>query len=181
MDKNFVEFWRNFLNSSLESQKMFSDLSAWMRQGFTGFDELSALFQRTYGLNCTSGESRDCFTMWKTAQEEFKKSLTDYLGLLGVVPLDDHVSLVKKYEELKEKAAAQEETIKNLRLLLAEENKLGHEKISGNVRQLVQDQAEQFQKLMKTFSQSFQAPEGPRQSAKAPQTEKKKRKTASKS
>lgn len=36
----------------------------------------------------------------------------------GLVPLQEHLALIRRYEEAKERVAAHEETIKHLRLLL---------------------------------------------------------------
>ena len=152
MDSQFLEFWgKSFLNAA-KGQKALEDMAAWMRQGFTGFEEMTALFQKTYGLDQVAKESPDYFEMWKKAQEDFKNSFTDYLTLFGGVPRDEHMALVKKYEELKEKAASQEETIKHLQMLLSHAKT---EEVAGQLENLVQKQAEQFKKIMESFGGSF--------------------------
>jgi len=152
MDSQFLELWgKSFLNAA-KGQKALEDMTAWMRQGFTGFEEMTALFQKTYGLDQVAKESPDYFEMWKKAQGDFKNSLTDYLTLFGVVPRDEHLTLVKKYEELKEKVASQEETIKNFQMLLSQAKT---EEVAGQLENLVQKQAEQFQKVMESFGESF--------------------------
>ncbi|MGA2939860.1 MAG: hypothetical protein ABSF52_22565 [Syntrophobacteraceae bacterium] len=138
--------------NAAKGQKAMEDMAAWMRQGFTGFEEMTALFQKTYGLDQVAKESPDYFEMWKKAQGDFKNSLTDYLTLFGVVPRDEHLTLVKKYEELKEKVASQEETIKNFQMLLSQAKT---EEVAGQLENLVQKQAEQFQKVMESFGESF--------------------------
>jgi len=152
MDSQFLEFWGKFFLNAARGQKAIEDMAAWMRQGFTGFEEMTALFQKTYGLDQVAKESPDYFEMWKTAQEDFRKSFTDFLTLFGVVPRDDHLALVKKYEELKEKAAAQEETIKHLRVLLSQAKT---QEATSELENLVQKQTEQFQKLVESFGESF--------------------------
>ncbi len=74
---------------------------------------------------------------------------------MGVVPKDEHLTLIKKYEALKEKVAAQEETIKHLRMLL-EEKGTGQGDMIRGFQDLVKKQTEQFQELMKDFSHSFE-------------------------
>jgi len=152
MDSQFLEFWGKFFLNAARGQKAIEDMAAWMRQGFTGFEEMTALFQKTYGLDQVGKESPDYFEMWKKAQEDFKSSFTDYLALFGVVPSDEHMALVKKYEELKEKAASQEETIKHLQMLLSQAKT---DEVAGQLENLVQKQAEQFQKVMESFGESF--------------------------
>jgi uncharacterized coiled-coil protein SlyX len=152
MDSQFLEFWGKFFLNTAKGQKAIEDMAAWMRQGFTGFEEMTALFQKTYGLDQVAKESPDYCEMWKKAQEDFKSSFTDYLALFGVVPRDEHMALVKKYEELKEKVASQEETIKHLQMLLSQAKT---EEVAGQLKNLVQKQAEQFQKVMEIFGESF--------------------------
>jgi hypothetical protein len=152
MDSQFLEFWGKCFMNAAKGQKAMEDMAAWMRQGFTGFEEMTALFQKTYGLDQVAKESPDYFEMWKKAQGDFKNSLTDYLTLFGVVPRDEHLTLVKKYEELKEKVASQEETIKNFQMLLSQAKT---EEVAGQLENLVQKQAEQFQKVMESFGESF--------------------------
>jgi hypothetical protein len=154
MDRQFMEFWGNFLLSAAKSQKQLEDMAEWMKSGFTGFEELSTLFRKVYGLEKIEEENPDYSKMWTGAQENFSKSFEDYLALFGVVPREEHLKLVKKYEELKEKVASQEETIKHLRMLLSEAKKEEYPDISGQFEKLAKKQGEQFQKLMDSFGQS---------------------------
>ncbi|MBF0498414.1 MAG: hypothetical protein HQK58_17860, partial [Deltaproteobacteria bacterium] len=59
--------------------------------------------------------------LWERAAGELQKNLTDTFSYLGVAPLREHLELMRKYEELKEKVAAQAETIANLKRMLKEE------------------------------------------------------------
>jgi len=120
MDRHFLEFWGNFLINAAKGQKQLEDISKWMQQGFEGFDELTGMFKKFYGLEHMEKNTPAYMETWKKASENFQKSFKDYLRLMGVVSKDEHLTLVKKYEELKEKVAAQEETINNLRMLLEE-------------------------------------------------------------
>jgi hypothetical protein len=154
MDQKFMEFWGNFLLSAAKSQKQLEDMTKWMKSGFSGFEELTNLFQKVYGLEKVEKESPDYLKMWAGAQQNFAQSFNDYLALLGVVPREEHLALVKKYEELKEKVASQEETIKHLRMLFSEAKKEEYREISSQFEELAQKQGEQFQKLMDSFSRS---------------------------
>jgi hypothetical protein len=155
MDKNFLEFWGNLLLNAARGQKQLEDLGEWMHQGLKGFEDITALFRKIYGLE-KSGELRpDYLELWNRAGEDFNKSYKDYLNLLGVVPREEYLALVKKYEELKEKAASQEETIQHLRMLLSDVKGAGYEKVTGQFDDLLKNQSEQFQKLMNNFERVF--------------------------
>ena len=59
-----------------------------------------------------------------------------------MVPKDEHLALVKKYEELKEKVAAQEETINNLRMLLEEKKAETQGELVKGFQELLEKQSE---------------------------------------
>jgi hypothetical protein len=77
------------------------------------------------------------------------------MRLMGVVPKDEHLALVKKYEELKEKVAAQEETINNLRMLLEEKKVETQGELVQGFQEIIEKQSQQFQETMETLSRFF--------------------------
>lgn len=151
MDKRFLEFWGNFLLNAAKGQRQLQDMARWIDQGFSGFENLKAMFRNYYGL---TEERPDYLKMWKKAEADFQKSFKDHLSLFGVVPKEEHVVLVKKYEELKQKSAAQEETIRHLRMLL-EEKGIDQAKVIGGFEKMIAEQSEQFGELMKSFSEFY--------------------------
>jgi len=156
VDKNFLEFWGNFLINSAKEQKRMEDLSKWMQQGFKGFDDLTEMFKKFYGLEQMEIDSPAYMDTWQKASENFLNSYKDYLNLMGMVSKDEHLTLIKKYEELKVKAAAQEETINHLRLLLKEKKTESQEKLVQGFQNLIEKQSKQFQETMETLGSFFQ-------------------------
>ena len=155
MDKHFLEFWGNFLINTAKGQKQLADMSKWMQQGFEGFDELTAMFKKFYGLENMEKHTPAYMETWKKASENFQKSFKDYLRLMGVVPKDEHLALVKKHEELKEKVAAHEETIKHLRMILEEKKADTQGELVKEFQEILERQSEQFQETMETFGRFF--------------------------
>ena len=155
MDRHFLEFWGNFLINAAKGQKQMEDISKWMQQDFEGFDELTGMFKKFYGLEHMEKDTPAYMETWKEASEKFQESFKDYLRLMGVVPKDEHLALVKKYEELKEKVAAQEETINNLRMLLEEKKAETQGEFVKGFQEILEKQSEQFQETMETFSTLF--------------------------
>jgi uncharacterized coiled-coil protein SlyX len=154
MDRNFLEFWGNFLLNIAKGQKHMEDLAKWTRQGFMNFGDMTALFRKSYGLDQLEQESPDSAKMWKKAEKDFRDSFRDYLNLLGVVPRDEYVELARKYEELKERVADQEETIKHLRMALADKG-YDFSAVTSEFQKLMEKQGEQFEELMKGFGEVF--------------------------
>jgi hypothetical protein len=155
MDPHFLEFWGNLLINAAKQQKQLEDLSKWMQQGFKGFDELTAMFNKFYGLEHMEKDTPAYMESWETASENFLNSFKNYLDLMGMVTKSEHLTLVKKYEKLKEKVAVQEETINHLRLLLEEKKTESQEELVKGFQDLIEKQSKQFQETMETFGSFF--------------------------
>ncbi len=154
MDRQFLQFWGDFFTNSAKGQKQMEDMTKWMQQGFKGFDDLTAMFRKTYGLDHLSESGDNYLKMWEKAVKDFEKSFKDYLSFLGVVPKQEHLSLVEKYEDLKENVASQEETIKHLRMLL--DKKVQDQGIFlDGYEDLIKKQTSGFQELTESIGQFF--------------------------
>ena len=155
MDPHFLEFWGNFLVNASKEQRRLKDLYEWMQQGFNGFDDLTEMFRKFYGLDHMEKDTPVYLETMKKASENFLESFKDYLDLMGMVPKDKHLALVQKYEALKEKVADQEETIKNLQLLLEEKRAESQDELVLGFQDLIEKQSKQFQETMETFGSFF--------------------------
>jgi hypothetical protein len=156
MDKEFMKFWGNFLLNAAQGQEQFENMTQWMQQGFKGFEDLNTLFRKAYGLEQTAPQpANEYLENWKKAQESFTQSFKDFCSAFGFVPKDDHLALVKKYEGLKLKVESQEETIKHLRMLLAQAGAAEQDAVTTKLNDLMSQQTEQFQKLMEGFGRMF--------------------------
>ena len=155
MDRHFLEFWGNFLINAARGQKQLEDMAKWMTQGLKGFEDLTTMFRKFYGLDRLSEGTAEYETTWEKAAKDFQRSFNEYVKFFGVVPLQEHLELVKKYEALKEKVSAQEETINHLRMLLDQkEGNLGN--VVRGYQDLIKKQADQFLKLMTDLGQAFE-------------------------
>ena len=154
MDRHFLEFWGNFLINAAKGQKQIEDVAKWMTQGLKGFEDLTAMFRKFYGLDRLSEGAPDYVKTWEKAAKDFQKSFRDYLDLFGVVPRQEHLELVKKHETLKNKVADLEETIKHLRMLMGNKGADLGEIVKG-YQDLVKKQTDQFQRLMEGLGDSL--------------------------
>jgi len=151
MDSQFLEFWGNYLLAAARGQKQLEDLNQWISQGFSGFEELTAMFKKYYGLERPRNQDADSTKMWQDAAAEFRNSFKAYLNLMGVVPQDKYRALEQKYAALKKKVADLKDTIEVLRKLLAEKGTYQGE--TAKVYQdLMKKQAEAFETLMKNIA-----------------------------
>jgi hypothetical protein len=155
MDPHFLEFWGNILVNASKEQRRLKDLYKWIQQGFNGFDDLTEMFRKFYGLDHMEKDSPYYLETLNKASEKFLASFKDYLDLMDMVPKGKHLALVQKYEALKEKVADQEETIKNLQLLLEEKRVESQSELAQGFQDLIEKQSQQFQKTMETFGSFF--------------------------
>ena len=151
MDKQFLEFWGNFLLSAAKGQRQLDEFSRWMSQGMSGLRGLTDMFRQFYGLgNEGPGDDVD----WKTARNSFEKAYRAYLDTLGVVPKSDYMALKKQLEALQKKAQDQEAALRKLRFELSESRMAQGDVVRG-FQELIQVQSEQFQELTDSVSRFF--------------------------
>ena len=151
MDRQFLEFWGHYLLAAARGQKQLEDLNEWLRQGFSGFEELTAMFKKFYGLEPTSDENSESAKACEKAAAGFRNSFNAYLELMGVVSQDKYRALEQECGTLQKKVADQEETIKVLRSLLAEEGTYQGETVKV-LQNLVNKQTSAFETFMKSLT-----------------------------
>ena len=151
MDSQFLEFWGNYLLAAAKGQKQLEDLKQWMRQGLSGFDDLTAMLQKYYGLEPRSEKAADTTPAWQDAAVDFQKSFDAYMSLFGGIPKDQFQRLEQQNAALQKKVVDQEETIKVLRELLAEKGTY-QENTSKVFQDLVNKQSNAFKTLMNNFA-----------------------------
>lgn len=144
VDQHFLEFWGNFLISVAKGQQQLEDLTSFLQGDFAKTETLADVFRKAYGLENLNDRNPDFHNLWKKSTQDFQESYRAYLNLLGVVSREDYAELAQRYEELKAKAADQEETIKHLRLLL-EEKGLDYGAVTLKFQELIKKQAETVQ------------------------------------
>ena len=151
MDRQFLEFWGHYLLAAAKGQKQLEDLNQWIHQGFSGFEELTAMFNKFYGLERPLDENSDSAQAWENAAAGFRNSFNAYLELMGVVSRDKYQELEQQCAALQKKVADQEETIKILRSLLTEEGTYQGETVKV-FQDLVNKQSDAFETLMRKLT-----------------------------
>ncbi len=158
MNRPFLEFWGKVLLEAAKSQKRLEDMVEALQRGFWSFPDYAKLFQAAYDLEKEAGDSADYFALWKQAEENFRESFREYFKLMGMVPKEDYDAVVRENEQLKEKVMDQEESLRQLHLLVDEKG-MGLEAASLEFHKLIKKQGEQFQKLFMGLSEAVQEEE----------------------
>lgn len=153
MDKQFLEFWGNYLVAVARGQSQLEDFTRWMSRGFEGADNLTNQFKKLYGLDKLNPEDPSYAEDWEKAAESFRQSLKVYFEKTGWIPKADYTALETENRALKDKIADLESTIGRLRGLLDEP--VVDQGLALKVLQdLINKQGEEFQKLMTGLSGS---------------------------
>jgi len=156
LDKQFLEFWGHFLINAAKSQKQLEEMDKWLNKGLTGFEDFTAMFRKFYGLNGLQEGTTEYLKTWENAANSLQKSYKEYLNLMGMVPRNEHLALIKKYEDLKQEVADQAETIKHLRMLLNARGADDQAEVIKSFQDLMNKQSKQFQELTENFGRFFQ-------------------------
>lgn len=162
MNDKLLEFWSNFFLNALKSKQKVGDLFSWMQQGMSGIpysdsnhlSDLKALmnhYQTMYGIENLSVQSEEYKKLSAKAAKDFQQSFKDFMSLAGMVPVQEYLTLVRKYEKLKEKCQDQEETIKHLKILI-DGQKEPHEPKVTDFQQIVKEQGDFFFNFLKELS-----------------------------
>lgn len=151
MNRQFYEFWGNYFTNVAHGQKQLEDMSAWMKHGFTGTDDITALFRRCYGLNAPeSGGALEVQT-WQKAIADFQQTFTQFAKQCGWVTQDEHQKIVDKCAALEKEVEQQQATISQLRTLLNQEGR-GHAELFELFKGSFEEQSNQFNALMGNIS-----------------------------
>lgn len=129
------------------------EMSAWMQQGFKGLNDMSALFQRSYGLKGPESGGGPDSPEWQKAIADFQQALAQSAGPWGWVSQTEHQKTLEKCSALEKKVQEQQETVERLRELLAQEGR-GHAELFKHLQDSLKEQGDQFHELMQGISGS---------------------------
>jgi len=165
LEERYLEFLGNFFLSASKARKQMDDLMVMSKHGFKGFEEMSSMFRRFYGLDKMEKSAPEYMKTWENASREFQKSFKEYLQILGVVPKEDYIALVKRYEDLKVRVRDQEETIRHLQMLLGEKGADQGESVKV-FQDLMKKQSEQFVEMMDSVGEYFKKDDSKKEAKK---------------
>jgi hypothetical protein len=155
MNKNMLEFWGQAFLNAARSQQQLEDLNKSFGQTTGADNPIMNSFYKASGLSNTAKLNPDgILELAKKSADIYKDFFKAYLTVFDVVPRKEHVQLVKENEELKEKIARQEKIINSYKNLSVKDS-FNQEEIVTDLTQIVKNQTQQFQKLVKQVNQFY--------------------------
>ncbi|PKN35190.1 MAG: hypothetical protein CVU61_04255 [Deltaproteobacteria bacterium HGW-Deltaproteobacteria-19] len=152
MDRSFYEFWGRYFLALARGRQQYEDVTAWMRQGFQGSENLTEFFRKAYGLD--REEKTDTADFWQQTHQSFLASFREYLALFDVVPREDLAALQRENDELKQTVVRLEDIIRRQQDFLGEKGLDPAGMVEG-FQGLMQKQTDEFEKLMKSMGHYF--------------------------
>ena len=151
MDRHYLELWGNYLLSVAKGQKQAEDFYNWMRQGFKGAEDLTAMFKKIYGLNDYNERDPKSTLDWDEAARSFRKTSGEYFKMMGWISIEEFQALEEENQSLKSRIEEQDKKIKRLQDLLNQPSI--DQNLTLNVLQdLINKQSEEFQRLLTNLS-----------------------------
>ena len=121
-----------------------------MKHGFTGTDDITAMFRHCYGLNAAEpGGTLDSQT-WQKAIADFQQTFTQLAEQWGWVTQAEHQQILDQCVALEKKVEQQQATITQLRNLLNQEGR-GHAELFEFFKGTFEEQSNQFNALMESI------------------------------
>ncbi|MEN6330481.1 MAG: hypothetical protein ABFD57_00680 [Smithella sp.] len=153
MDKSILEFWGRTLLNAAQSQKQWEEMNKNIEK-IAEDNPFMKLFLKSFGWQNQEKEKKGDiileFTEKSTAaQKEFIKA---FLTMFDVVPKEKYLGLMKENEELKVRIAELETIIQSYKNM-TEKGSYNPDKIMDNLTHIMNNQAQQFQELMKQLNQ----------------------------
>ena len=137
-------YWNDFFSNAIRDQRRMADAWGVAFRGLAAFRDMTLFWQKMWGTE--KGH-------WGVDPSKMSPGFFPFptQGLsyaLGMVPMHEYLSLVRRYEEMKERVAEKEETIRNLKLLLKSDGGERKGRPTG-IEELMKKQVDAFFSLMR--------------------------------
>jgi hypothetical protein len=154
MNKDFLEFWGNFLLQAAKGQRQLEEAMKWAQLGFESIEEQRD-FWNSFGAVKKEIENKPGnVEIWEKSLEDYRKSYREFVKFFGMVPMEEYQALLKKNEALEKKLAEQKETLPKARSARKETLDVQRE-IEKGLQELIQKQGEQFKELTGSIAKYY--------------------------
>ncbi len=155
MDTDFLEYWGNMLVIMAKSRRQADETMKLFNIEATKYSELNDTYREIFNQFTPVAGQDDLSEFWNNAAKNFNASFKDYLKTIGFATIEDYNKLAGEHEELKAKYEEQQETIKQLRLLVNEKGMADQVELVKNFQELMKIQGERFSETMTTMATAF--------------------------
>lgn len=158
MDSDLLESWGKLLIGTAKTQRQYEQLLGWTHQWYRCFGGLMNFFSGPQAMNQAVKGSAFDLDIWKQSEESLR-NFGSYLRLFGLVPMSEHMELLRKYEELKDKCAVQERALAFYQMMEGEAGATEGGSLMKQFQDLAFKQTQQNLNLIDNFKKLFSGSE----------------------
>jgi cell division septum initiation protein DivIVA len=152
LDKDMLEFLGHAFLNAAHSQRQVENMNTIIGQKFEADNEfINSLLKTFKWRNYAEKDVEDFVELIRKSSGAYKEFIQAYLTLFNVVSQEEHLSLKKENDELKAKIAELEE-IRKSTINSSNNNSYDPQRIVDNLTQIMSNQTQQFQELMKKMN-----------------------------
>jgi hypothetical protein len=157
MNVNLLEFWgQTFLNAARSQQQM-ENMNKLLGENISNDNPIVNSIFEAFGVPKPEKVTPDdLIKLTKKSTDAYKEFFKSSLNLFEVVAKEDYLKVVKENEKLKEKIAALEKIISDSKK--HGDERLDQQEVVNNMAQIMKNQTQQFQELMKNVNQYYKKP-----------------------
>jgi len=154
MNRDFLEFWGNFLLQAAKGQRQLEEAVKWSRLGFEVLETQKAFWNAWHGAEEEKGKKPGDLDQWKKSAEEFRYSCRELARLFGVVSLEEYEELLRQKEALEKKLEEKKKSASKTRWTGKRVRDVQRE-MQRELQELTRKQGEQFNELMESIRKFY--------------------------
>lgn len=150
MDEKFFRYWAEIFRQTAEGQARMDEFRRWMESGMRTTVEFWEMFRKWF-------DPEKDVTGWQPGKSfeeitaEFNQTIGRFMNGFGMIPKSAYLDLDEKYRALKQRVEEQEETIRRLRRIVAEQE-IGERSGADRFAELLADQQRQIRQWIEMFT-----------------------------
>lgn len=149
-----MEFWGQIFLNAARSQRQMEDWNKWFSVDSAGKNKLFNGILKQPETQKTEETTPEILEMTRKASDAYKEMFKASLSIFDVVSREDYNELLEENKLLKEKVIEQENLIKK-RKHQPDKDIFEQQEVVNNLTEIVKDQAQQFQDLMKQIGKYY--------------------------
>jgi hypothetical protein len=155
MNSQFLEFLGNYLIQAAKWQKLVNLPTVGNVSPVVDPTDYARLFKHFCSVaSAPESDMPEYLQFWQQSLEQFQSLFSPYFKMWGWVSESDFRNLQEKCESLEKTIRKQEQIISQLRSLLDEKG-LGQIEMIQRFQNLIQEQSDEFQNMMRNFGNAL--------------------------
>lgn len=154
MDKNMLEFWGQLFLTAARSQEQLEHMNKLLGKNVNENPFINSIYQALGIPKPQDVTADDFWELVKKSTDVYQNVIKSSLNYFEVVPKEDYLKLTRENDELKAKISELEALINSMKNHSTKKYS-DQEQFVSSLTDIVKNQTEQFQQLMKQINLSY--------------------------